>query len=94
MAPRSGQIIPRGDYKWLVRWCVGEVNGRPNYRSKMVQGTKRDAQKYLTSVLRSQDTGDYVSGDFSSFCSLGGNDGGGVVGFGGVCGLGTSPSER
>ena len=60
MSRKSGQIIPRGERKWLVRWYAGEVNGRYKYKSKTVRGTKRDAQKYLNSVLRSQDLGLYV----------------------------------
>ena len=60
MARRSGQIISRGERKWLVRWYVGEVNGHYKYKSKTVHGTKREAQKLLTSMLRSQDLGEYV----------------------------------
>ncbi len=44
-----------------LRWFVGtDGNGRRRYKSKLVRGTKRDAQKLLTSMLRSQDLGTYV----------------------------------
>ena len=60
MARRSGQIIKRGERKWLVRWYVGEVSGKNRYASKTIHGTKRDAQKYLNGMLRSQDLGVHV----------------------------------
>ena len=60
MARRSGQITARGERKWLVRWYVGTHGGKRRYASKTVHGTKRDAQKFLNSVLRSRDLGQYV----------------------------------
>ena len=62
MARRDGQITARGDRKWLVRWYGGAnpETGKRRYSSKTVHGTKKDAQKYLNSVLRSRDLGTYV----------------------------------
>ncbi len=61
MARRSGHITARGDRKWLVRWFVSvDANGKRRYSSKIVHGTKRDAQTYLNSVLRNRDLGTYV----------------------------------
>ena len=61
MARRDGQIVGRGERRWLVRWYVGLTGeGRRKYSSKMIHGTKRDAQRYLNSVLRSRDLGQYV----------------------------------
>jgi len=56
---RAGQIISRGDRRWLVRWFVGrdDTTGKRKYASKTIHGTKRDAQKYLNSILRSRDLG-------------------------------------
>ena len=61
MARRDGQITSRGERKWLVRWFLGrDEGGTRKYGSKLIHGTKRDAQKFLTSVQRSRDLGTYV----------------------------------
>ncbi len=61
MARRSGSITARGERKWLVRWYVStDANGKRKYSAKTVHGKKRDAQKFLNSMLRSQDLGEYV----------------------------------
>ena len=62
MARRAGQIIDRGERKWLVRWHVGQnpETGKYRYKSKTVHGTKRDAQKFLNGLLRSRDLGTYA----------------------------------
>ncbi len=54
---RSGSLIRRGEKKWLVRWYLGDDNGRKRYASKRIRGSKRDAQRYLNERLRSQDLG-------------------------------------
>ncbi len=57
----QGQIIPKGPRRWLVRWYVGrKADGRRQYRSKVVHGSHRDAQKVVRSVLSTQDDGSYV----------------------------------
>ncbi len=62
MARRDGQIIARGERKWLVRWHLGQdpSTGTYKYKSETIHGTKRDAQKKLNAVLRSRDLGTYV----------------------------------
>lgn len=61
MARRDGQIIARGERRWLVRWHQGcGADGQRIYRAKTIHGTKRDAQAELNKVLRSRDTGEYV----------------------------------
>ncbi len=61
MARRSGQITARGERKWLVRWYVDtDASGKRKYSAKTVHGTKKAAQRYLNSVLRSRDLGQYV----------------------------------
>ncbi len=57
MSRRDGQIIRRGESKWLVRW-YDAASGK--YPSKTVHGTKHDAEKVLRGILRSRDLGDYV----------------------------------
>lgn len=58
----AGQLINRGDRKWLVRIYLGRdvVTGKRKYHNKTVYGTKRDAQKYLNGVLREIDLGRFV----------------------------------
>jgi integrase len=61
MARRDGQIVTRGKRKWLVRWYVGAgSDGKRRYHSKLVHGTKKDAQAKLNEVLRNRDLGTYV----------------------------------
>lgn len=58
---RDGQIIARGERKWLVRWYNGAgADGKRRYKSKLVHGTKKDAQAFLNKTLRSRDLGEYV----------------------------------
>lgn len=73
MSRRAGQILcggcKRNDCRcavksadsWLVRIYRGEdAKGKRRYESKLIRGTKKDAQRYLTGVLRSLDLGNYV----------------------------------
>jgi integrase len=46
---KHGQIIPRGEGKWLLRWFVGKVNGKRKYASEMFEGTFAQARKTLAS---------------------------------------------
>jgi len=59
---RVGQIIPRGENKWLVRVPLGqdESTGKRAYYNKTIRGTKKDADKFLTGVLRQIDLGEFV----------------------------------
>jgi integrase len=58
---RSGQIIERGERRFLVRVFLGrDGQGKRQYHNKTIHGTKRDAQTYLNQVLRDRDLGTYV----------------------------------
>jgi integrase len=51
------EIIPRGERKWLVRVFIKRVNGKKKYHSKMVRGTKKDAEKYARQKETERDLG-------------------------------------
>ena len=58
----AGQIIPKGERKWLVRVFMGRDSetGKKNYYSKQINGNKKDAQKFLNGVLRELDLGTFI----------------------------------
>src|SRR5215216_6430195 len=58
----AGQVIPKGEHKWLVRVFMGRDphTGKKHYYSRQINGNKKDAQKYLNGVLRSIDLGLFV----------------------------------
>lgn len=57
----AGQIIPRGPGKFLVRVYLGtDASGKRQYHSKTIHGNKKDAQAYLTKVLRERDLGEFI----------------------------------
>jgi hypothetical protein len=59
MARKVGQIIARGDGRWLIRVYPGrdrETNQR-NYHNRTIHGSLREAQAYLTRKLREGDLG-------------------------------------
>lgn len=63
MTRKAGQIIQKGERgdRWMVRVYRGEdQDGKRIYDGKIIHGTKKDAQRYLTSVMRSLDLGTYV----------------------------------
>ena len=52
-----GQMIPRGTDRWLLRVYVGrDAAGKRRYASQTVRGSKREAQRELTKMLRGKDT--------------------------------------
>lgn len=53
----AGQLIKRGESKWLVRIFTGRRAGKRQYYSKMIHGNKKDAQRYLNEKLRERDLG-------------------------------------
>jgi integrase len=54
----AGQIIKRGDKRWLVRIFQGrDENGKRRYVNKTIRGTKKNAETYLTAKLRDKDLG-------------------------------------
>jgi hypothetical protein len=56
-----GLIIEKGKDKWLVRIFLGrDANGKKLYFSKLIEGKKAIAQKYLTGKLREKDLGIFV----------------------------------
>lgn len=54
----AGQIIKRGENKYLVRVYLGREGGKKKYHNKTVNGNSKDAQKYLNKVLRERDLGE------------------------------------
>ncbi len=59
---RRGNVRARGPGRWLISWYLGEGrNGKRRYVSKVVHGTKLDAEKELTRILGSRDVGLYVA---------------------------------
>ena len=58
----AGQIIRRGDRKWLVRIYLDSDpgTGRRRYHNHTVNGSKKDAERYCTAALRSRDLGTFV----------------------------------
>lgn len=64
-----GQVIPRGERTWLVRVPRGRnATGKRIYHNKTIHGTKRDAERYLTKVLREVHTGTFVEPSREALC--------------------------
>jgi len=64
MARKVGQIIARGDRRWLIRVYLGrdqETNKR-KYHNRTIHGPMREAQAYLTKRLRERDLGRDLEG--------------------------------
>jgi hypothetical protein len=64
MARKVGQIIARGDRRWLIRVYLGrdrETNKR-RYHNRTIHGPMREAQAYLTRRLRERDLGRDLEG--------------------------------
>jgi integrase len=64
MARKVGQIIARGDRRWLIRVYLGrdrETNKR-NYHNRTIHGAMREAQAYLTRKLRERNLGRDLEG--------------------------------
>jgi len=60
VASSRGQILPKG-YGFLVRIYIGrDTTGKRNYQNQKVTGTKKDAEKVLTAMLRKLDTGELL----------------------------------
>lgn len=55
---RAGQVIKKSDRKWLVRVPMARgADGRRQLHSKIVNGSKRDAERYLREKLAGRDRG-------------------------------------
>ncbi len=59
-ARSAGQMIPRGDNKWLLRWYVGMVDGKRKYSSETFEGSAVQARKQLAKKTVSVDEGTHV----------------------------------
>jgi integrase len=55
----AGQLLKKGENRWHVKIFLGRDprTGKRKYHNKMIRGTKRDAQAYLTATLREKDLG-------------------------------------
>lgn len=57
----AGQLIQKGDRKWLIRIFKGrDSDGKKHYYSRQINGTRKDAQKILNSILRDMDQGIFI----------------------------------
>jgi integrase-like protein len=58
----AGQIIKRGEKKYLIRIFLGrdEATGKRTWYNKTFHGTQTDAQKWLTMALRRRDMGEPI----------------------------------
>lgn len=55
---KTGQLTEREKGVWTVRIYLGEdANGKRRYHNETAKGTKKDAQKRLTEILREKDLG-------------------------------------
>lgn len=65
----SGQVIPRGERKWLVRWYVGrDAANKRVYNSETVVGTHAQAQQILRKKLSAKDSGTLTAVSKESLC--------------------------
>jgi len=64
MARKVGQIIARGDRRWLIRVYLGRNHEtkKRNYHNRTIRGPMREAQAYLTRKLRERDLGRDLEG--------------------------------
>lgn len=62
MSRGVGQIIKRGENKYLVRIFLGtnELTGKRIYHNHTVRGVKKDAEKYKVAKLRELDLGSFI----------------------------------
>jgi hypothetical protein len=64
MARKVGQIIARGDRRWLIRVYLDRDHEtkKRNYHNRTIHGSMREAQAYLTRKLRERDLGRDLEG--------------------------------
>ena len=54
----AGQLIERGERKWLIRVYLGRgPDGKRKHFNKTIHGSKKDAQKFLNEKLHEHDRG-------------------------------------
>lgn len=57
----AGSIVEKGKNKFMVRVYTGlTAEGKRKYHSKTINGSQKDAQKYLNKILREKDTGEFI----------------------------------
>jgi len=64
MARKVGQIIARGERRWLIRVYLGRDHEtkKRNYHNRTIHGPMREAQAYLTKKSRERDLGRDLEG--------------------------------
>jgi hypothetical protein len=64
MARKVGQIIARGDRRWLIRVYLDRDRGtnKRKYHNRTIHGPMREAQAYLTRRLRERELGRDLEG--------------------------------
>ena len=69
MARKVGQIIARGDRRWLIRVYLGRDHEtkKRKYHNRTIHGPMREAQAYLTRKLRERDLGRDLEGGKITF---------------------------
>jgi len=60
MARDRGQLVKKGDQKYLLRVYLGRIEGKRRYTSKLFRGTRKDADAALTKWLREMDTDTFI----------------------------------
>ena len=61
MASTAGQIIKRGERKWLLRVDLGrDEQGKRQRLNRTVHGSKKEAQQVLNEMLHAKDTGTLI----------------------------------
>ncbi|HMO82324.1 MAG TPA: site-specific integrase [Pyrinomonadaceae bacterium] len=57
----AGTITKKAENKWQIRVFLGrDANGKTKHFNKTIEGTKRQAQQFLTAKLRERDLGIFV----------------------------------
>ena len=57
----AGSINKTGNNKYKVRLYIGlGSDGKRKYHSKTINGTKKDAERYLAKIVRERDLGEFV----------------------------------
>ncbi|HWQ35835.1 MAG TPA: tyrosine-type recombinase/integrase [Blastocatellia bacterium] len=70
MSRRTGQIIRRGDKRWLVRIYTGtDADGKRHYHNKTVHGLKKDAEEWLMKALRRIQLGEPLEDSTDTFAA-------------------------
>jgi integrase len=68
---RVGQVLERGENKWLIRIFRGyRPNGSNDYFNKTYHGTKKDAEKWLRGALARRDRGEPLEDPDITFMTL------------------------